>query len=199
LETDEAARGRAHAFAQWLLPIIKTLGAETGFEVASEAIQVLGGAGYVRDWPVEQLLRDGRVLSIFEGTSGMQGLDLLHRRLGRDQGRGLGAFIDAARADIAAAGEPDAGRLARVVEALERAASDLPGSEGADAAAYPLLQLAALAATGWIALRLTRQGGRLAAAGRIWLVDLEARAALAQAQIAAASARLAGFDELRRG
>jgi alkylation response protein AidB-like acyl-CoA dehydrogenase len=199
LETDEAARGKAHAFAQWLLPIIKTLGAETGFELASEAIQVLGGAGYVRDWPVEQLLRDARVLAIFEGTSGMQALDLLHRRLGRDQGRGLGAFLEAARADIAAADDPGASRLSRVLVGLERAAGDLAGSEGADAAAYPLLQLAGLAATGWIALRLTRQGGRLAAAGRTWLVDLEAKAALAQAQIAAASERLAGFDALRRG
>ena len=73
------ADDRAHAAALngWLLPIVKTLGGEIAFNNASDAIQVLGGAGYTREWPVEQALRDARVLTIFEGTTGMQAQDLL--------------------------------------------------------------------------------------------------------------------------
>ena len=57
--TDDAAvRAHNEALAGWLLPIVKTLGGETGFGVASDAIQVLGGAGYTREWPVEQGLRE---------------------------------------------------------------------------------------------------------------------------------------------
>lgn len=74
----------ASAYASFLLPLIKNFGAETGFDVANGAIQVLGGAGYTCDWPVEQLLRDSRVLSIYEGTTGMQAWDFLDRRLLRD-------------------------------------------------------------------------------------------------------------------
>jgi alkylation response protein AidB-like acyl-CoA dehydrogenase len=199
LEPEGPARDEAQALTAWLLPIIKTLGAETGFDAASEAIQVLGGAGYVRDWPVEQLLRDARVLAIFEGTSGMQALDLLHRRLIRDQGRGLRAFLAAAGADIAASSEPEqAGKLQRVVHLLQEIAGDLGAANNADAAAYPFLKLAALAATGWIALRLLPAEGRLAAAGRAWLCDLEAAAGLEAARIASASERTEAFAHLRR-
>jgi alkylation response protein AidB-like acyl-CoA dehydrogenase len=195
LEPDPQARETAQALAQWLLPIAKTLGAETGFELASEAIQVLGGAGYVRDWPAERLLRDARVLAIFEGTSGMQALDLLHRRLGRDQGRGLKAFLELARADVAEAGGHEG--LERTLDLLEQNATALTGSADADGAAYAFLKLAGLAATGWIALRLTRLDGRLAAAGRAWLTDLAARAELVHHEIATAAARLAQFGALR--
>jgi alkylation response protein AidB-like acyl-CoA dehydrogenase len=198
LEPEPAAREAAQALAQWLLPIIKTSGAETGFDSASEAIQVLGGAGYVRDWPVERLLRDARVLAIFEGTSGMQALDLVHRRLGRDQGRGLKAFLDLARSEIAQAGSGSAAPLERCLERLEEAAASLAQGGDPDAAAYPFLKLAAWAASGWIALRLTRQGGRLAAAGRAWLLDLEARAGFEHKQIAVAAERIAEFAYLRR-
>src|ERR1700761_5600969 len=100
LETDPEARARAGDLAAWLLPLVKTLGGEVAFDTAGEAIQVLGGAGYVRDWPVEQVLRDSRVLTIYEGASGIQALDLVHRRLWRDEGRGLKAFLDLARADF---------------------------------------------------------------------------------------------------
>ncbi len=158
LETDPEARDDARALAAWLLPIAKTYAAETGFDVASEAIQVMGGAGYVNDWPVEQMLRDARVMAIFEGTSGMHALDLLHRRLGRDQGRGMQAFLRLARADIGRlggqVGGEATGALERTLGLLEDAAARLAGAKDAEAGAYPFLELAALAATGWTALRL---------------------------------------------
>ncbi|HKU27885.1 MAG TPA: acyl-CoA dehydrogenase family protein, partial [Candidatus Sulfotelmatobacter sp.] len=82
------AVGDAHAeVTQWLLPIIKASCAEAAFEVPCGAIQVLGGAGYTREWPCEQWMRDARMMSIAEGSTGIQALDLLHRRLWRDEGR----------------------------------------------------------------------------------------------------------------
>ena len=188
--------------AQWLLPICKTYAAEAGFEVASEALQVLGGAGYVKDWPVEQALRDSRVFAVFEGTSGVQALDLLHRRLRRDQGRGLKAFLTLARADAAGDGE-GADDLRSVLDMLEAAAEWLVAEDNADGSAYAFLELAALAATGWVALRLSRlqpfgPGLRLVAAGRYWLSDLVAKAAYRQAEIGLGPERLDWFQQLRR-
>jgi alkylation response protein AidB-like acyl-CoA dehydrogenase len=85
---DEGDRGdqAAAARAALLLPVAKTYGAEAAFSNADAAIQVLGGAGYVRDFPLERLLRDSRVFSIYEGTSGIQALDLLKRRVLDDGG-----------------------------------------------------------------------------------------------------------------
>jgi alkylation response protein AidB-like acyl-CoA dehydrogenase len=200
LETDPEAKARAGDLAAWLLPLVKTLGGEVGFETASEAIQVLGGAGYVNDWPVEQALRDSRVFTLYEGTSGMQALDLVHRRLWRDEGRGLKAFLDLARADLD--DRPEAAALAFALDCLEDAAETLGGYRGepreGEAGAYAFLQLAGLAATGWIALRLTGlDDARLKAAGRFWLSDIEPRANLEHARVTMGQARLDGFEAFR--
>jgi alkylation response protein AidB-like acyl-CoA dehydrogenase len=200
LETDPEARVRASDLAAWLLPLVKTLGGEVAFDTASEAIQVLGGAGYVNDWPVEQALRDSRVFTIYEGASGMQALDLLHRRLWRDEGRGLKAFLGLARADLD--DTPEAAAVAFVLDCLEDAGEILAGYQGApregEAGSYAFLQLAGLAATGWIALRLSGLGdARLAAAGRFWLSDIEPRASLEHARIAQGAGRLEGFEPFR--
>lgn len=200
LETDPKARARAGDLAAWLLPLVKTLGGEAGFDTASEAIQVLGGAGYVKDWPIEQALRDSRVFTLYEGTSGMQALDLVHRRLWRDEGRGLKAFLDLARADLDDG--PEAAALAFVLDCLEDAAEILSGYQGepreGEAGAYAFLELAGLAATGWIALRLTRlDDARLKAAGRFWLSDIEPRANLEHARVTVGSGRLDGFGAFR--
>ena len=207
LEPEGEARDEAQALMQWLLPIAKTFGGEAAFDTASDAIQVLGGAGYVRDWPVEQSLRDSRVFTIFEGTSGIQALDLLHRRLRREEGRGLKAFLRLARLDIAQA-DPVVRRpaqaLAETLDLLEDAAARLAAKGAADAGAYPFLRLAACAATGWAALRLTGldasnlSGPRLAAAGWHWLSGLTANAALHHAQILAADEQLSRFEAVRR-
>jgi alkylation response protein AidB-like acyl-CoA dehydrogenase len=197
LETDPEAKARAAALTGWLLPIVKTFGGETGFEVASEAVQVLGGAGYVADWPIGQYLRDARIFTIYEGATGMQALDLLHRRLWRDEGKGLAAFLQMARADIA--GQAQAQALADTLNLLEDAAARLEGFKSepraAEAGATPFLYLASLAAAGWIALRLSGlDNARLAAAGRWWLSDLPARAALEHARATLGDGRLEAFQ-----
>jgi alkylation response protein AidB-like acyl-CoA dehydrogenase len=205
LETMPEAREQAQALTAWLLPICKTFAGETAFETASEAIQVLGGAGYVKDWPVEQLLRDCRVFTLFEGTSGIQALDLVHRRLRRDEGKGLTAFVIAAEADLQRfePQRPERVALRRVLDALTGAASRVRTS-GSDAAASAFLRLASLAAMGWSALRLAALerddpvGRRLVAAGRHWLLDLPARAEFERTQIEVADAKIEMFQSLRR-
>jgi len=69
-----------------LTPVVKSYCTDHGFEVCVEAMQVLGGYGYTRDYPLEQLARDCKVTSIYEGTNGIQAMDLLGRKLGMKQG-----------------------------------------------------------------------------------------------------------------
>ena len=90
-----AHEGDADAAAQmsFLLPLVKTFGGELGQASASGAIQVLAGAGYTREWPVERYYRDARIMTIYEGTTGIQALDFLMRRLLKDEGRGWQAFL----------------------------------------------------------------------------------------------------------
>lgn len=91
--------GELAALTGWMLPLIKNFGAEAGFDVSNRAIQVLGGAGYTQEWPLERHLRDARVMTVYEGTTGMQALDFLTRRLWRDEGRGLALFLNRARSE----------------------------------------------------------------------------------------------------
>jgi alkylation response protein AidB-like acyl-CoA dehydrogenase len=69
-----------------LTPVVKSYCSERGFDVCVEAMQVYGGYGYIRDYPIEQLLRDCKIASIYEGTNGIQAMDLLGRKLGMNQG-----------------------------------------------------------------------------------------------------------------
>ena len=69
-----------------LTPVVKSYCADRGYEICVEAMQVYGGYGYTRDYPIEQLVRDSKVASIYEGTNGIQAMDLLGRKLGMQQG-----------------------------------------------------------------------------------------------------------------
>jgi alkylation response protein AidB-like acyl-CoA dehydrogenase len=200
------ARGEAaSALVQWLLPIFKTLGGECGFEVSSEAIQVLGGAGYTREWPLEQFVRDARIATIFEGATGIQALDIVHRRLWRDDGVGLGAFLALARADGPGRDDPLAASADHAYQLLEMAAQRLgewrDRPREAEAGATAFLHLAGLAATAWIAVGLIGQNGsalpsrRLAQAGRYWLSTLRERADLAYADSVRGASSLDGFAD----
>lgn len=200
------AGARSRMVTQWLLPIIKASCAEAGFDVPNEGIQVLGGAGYTIEWPLEQWMRDARMMSIAEGSTGIQALDLLHRRLWRDNGEGLAAFVETASDEVAAADARLAAPAKAVLDRLSRCAGQLLALRAtpreAEAGAVAFLQLAMFAATGWIAVRLARWPGndridrRLAAAARHWLVDLEVRAEFFAQQATAGAARLSAFDQL---
>jgi hypothetical protein len=69
-----------------LTPVVKAYCSDKGFEICVQAVQVFGGYGYTQDYPVEQLLRDCKITSIYEGTNGIQAMDLLGRKLGLKKG-----------------------------------------------------------------------------------------------------------------
>jgi alkylation response protein AidB-like acyl-CoA dehydrogenase len=85
----EAARARAAL----LLPVVKAAGSERAYEMLALSLQTLGGSGYLRDYPYEQYLRDAKVDSIYEGTTGIQGLDLFFRKIARDRGAAVRALL----------------------------------------------------------------------------------------------------------
>jgi len=194
-DPDAENRRQSAALVSFLLPIYKTLAGGAGFDLASEAIQVLGGAGYTQEWPLEQALRDARIATIFEGTTGMQALDLLHRRLWQDQSAGLNAFLTLARADLSSDDSPFAAIALECCVLLAQTASRLDTMRdervAAEAGATAFLDLAGLAALGWIAARLTRIVGdgdaerSVRVAGEWFLRDLVARCTGLDAQITA--------------
>lgn len=76
-----------------LVPLVKAYASDQGFQVAAQAIQVFGGAGYLKDHPVEQHCRDAKIFSIYEGTNHIQALDLVGRKLGQKGGANFQAFL----------------------------------------------------------------------------------------------------------
>jgi len=72
-----------------LLPLVKGYSSEKAYELLSMSLQVLGGSGYTQDYPMEQYIRDARIDTIYEGTTGIQALDLFFRKIARDQGETL--------------------------------------------------------------------------------------------------------------
>ncbi len=163
-----AERQAAQALAEWLLPVCKACGSEAGFEVANLAVQVHGGHGYVKDAGVEQYVRDSRVMSIYEGANGIQALDLVTRRLVRQQGQSYRLFVDRIRTDLAVGADDRLGAIRtsvqRELERLEsctawicQCVADRPRDAAAGATAY--LALVGLVAGGWMWLRMAAVDG----------------------------------------
>jgi acyl-CoA dehydrogenase len=90
---DEKARRLAEDRIGLLTPVLKGVFTDVGFANAVKAQQVLGGHGYVREWGMEQFVRDARIAMIYEGANGIQALDLVGRKLPKDGGRALTAFF----------------------------------------------------------------------------------------------------------
>ena len=156
-ETDPDARRDAVALQAWLLPIIKSSGADTAFAVAADSILLFGGAGYTTEWPVERHMRDARVLAIYEGTAGIQALDLVRRRW-REPGTGFEAFVAAVEADIARLPTLLVTPLHDALRVLVETGVWLRDTSREeweiDAAARAALNLATEVAHGWIGARL---------------------------------------------
>jgi len=153
---------------------------------------VLGGAGYTNEWPVEQALRDARVLTIFEGATGIQALDLTHRRLLADDSS-YRTFLEVAeRCD-----EP---RLKSCMAELQSAADWLRANpEMADGGATAFLHLAAHTALSWIAAVYSASGVEdpvLKVAADHWLDTVVPKAAALRAKIMAGSALASRFQAL---
>jgi alkylation response protein AidB-like acyl-CoA dehydrogenase len=90
---DEAVRQKSGDYMALLTPVVKAFLTDKGLDVCSNAVQVHGGSGYTEHFPVSQYLRDVRIALIYEGTNGVQALDLVGRKLAADGGRGVMTFF----------------------------------------------------------------------------------------------------------
>ena len=107
LAEDEKEKARYKGLIELLTPILKAYCTDRSFEVCAQGIQVYGGYGYIREYPQEQLLRDCKITSIYEGTNGIQAMDLLGRKLGMNKGKPFMDLLGEMNKTIAAAKEID--------------------------------------------------------------------------------------------
>jgi alkylation response protein AidB-like acyl-CoA dehydrogenase len=105
---DAARREAALRWCSLVTPVMKAAFTHQAFYGASECLQVFGGHGYVREWGIEQIVRDARVAMIYEGTNEIQAIDLLVRKVLADGGASLSALLHELRADLDASHAPDA-------------------------------------------------------------------------------------------
>ena len=127
---DDTERAHHQGLLDLLTPVIKAYCTDRGFEVCSEAVQVYGGYGYTREYPVEQLLRDVRIASIYEGTNGIQAMDLLGRKIGMQKGQVFMNFMGEVNRVVARARDIQAladlaGKVAKAVNRLGETAMHL--------------------------------------------------------------------------
>ena len=160
----EAVRRQRSELADLLTPITKAWGTDLGVEVSSLAIQVFGGLGYIEETGVAQYYRDARIAPIYEGTNGIQAVDLVTRKLPMRAGAvvadlltAIGATADEAR-DVGEALAPIGDRLAEARAALEETtgwliADGLSDPYTAQAGATPYLRMCGIVTGGWLLAR----------------------------------------------
>ncbi|MEL7197095.1 MAG: acyl-CoA dehydrogenase C-terminal domain-containing protein [Pseudomonadota bacterium] len=102
-----------------MTPVIKGYGTDKGYDIANNMQQVYGGHGYVKEWGMEQFVRDSRIAMIYEGTNGVQAMDLCGRKLASNGGRAVQAYFAAVEEEIASAKQIDG--LSDMAEKLEKA------------------------------------------------------------------------------
>ncbi|WP_295552145.1 acyl-CoA dehydrogenase family protein [uncultured Pseudacidovorax sp.] len=113
---DAKAREAAQQWCSYITPVLKAACTQQGFDGASACLQVFGGHGYVREWGIEQILRDARVTMIYEGTNEIQAIDLLVRKVLPDAGAGFAATLLALRDELDASRDVDADAQRRLAQ-----------------------------------------------------------------------------------
>ena len=158
-----------------LTPVIKGYGTDKGFDVTVASQQVFGGHGYIWENGVEQYVRDARIAQIYEGTNGIQAMDLVGRKLPMNGGRAMQAFLKIVTTEIAEAKEIE--KLASFAEALEKASQQLQAAtmwlmqnamknpDNAGAAAHHYMHIMGIVATGLMWLRMAKAAAALLDAG----------------------------------
>ena len=171
----EDERQAADDLISLLTPVIKGYGTDKGYEIATVSQQVYGGHGYIAEWGMEQYVRDARIAMIYEGTNGIQALDLVGRKLAKDGGRAIQLFFGVAADEIAVARTVP--ELADFAARLEKAVGDLQAStmwlmqngltnpDNAGAASVPYMHLMGIVAVGLMWLRMATAAQRMLAAG----------------------------------
>jgi hypothetical protein len=208
------ARAAAGERAALLTPVAKAFSTDIGDEVASLGVQVHGGMGFIEETGAAQYIRDSRIASIYEGTNGIQAIDLVQRKLPLAGGTALKREIADMRtvvAAVAASGEAEFGataaRLGEAVDALEAASAYLGGALGADlasalAGATSYLRLfglalggVCLAKAGLAALNQPTERGRIGLA-RFFAEKLATAATGLSDSIQSGAAPLAGCEAI---
>ena len=123
---DEVKLAKMEALNDLLLPIVKGFGSEKSWTLlGTESLQTFGGAGFTRDWPIEQYVRDAKIDTLYEGTTAIQGLDFFFRKVVKDGGKALGLLGKEIGDFAATGGAHDAQK-----QALLKALGDLQGMVG---------------------------------------------------------------------
>ena len=174
--TDPEVKQRAADFIALMTPVVKALFTDMGYESANLAVQVYGGHGYIAESGVEQYVRDARIAMIYEGTNGIQALDLVGRKLGAHMGRYLRSFFHPVSNFLEDHAEDES--LAAIIPGLAQAFGALQLSTGtiaqkglkdpeeAGAAATDYLRLLGLVAMGYTFARAVQIANARLAEGR---------------------------------
>ena len=162
----EEERTRHDDLIQLLTPVVKAFGTDIGFDNANLGVQIYGGHGYIREHGMEQFVRDARITQIYEGTNGIQALDLVGRKMSAHYGRYLRAFFHPVQEFIEAnASDPQMeeiviglakafGRLQQAVGAVAQKGLSNPNEAGA--AASDLLKLLSYVSVGFMWARMAK-------------------------------------------
>src|SRR5258706_10752539 len=174
---DEGERRRAQAMVDLLIPVVKGWSTEMGIEVATLGIQVHGGMGFIEETRAAQHLRDARITTIYEGTTGIQANDLVGRKMGREEGRtalALATEIEKSVAQLRASphaslksiGESLGAAAARLKETVQWVAKTFPANPAAVAAgSFYVLKMMGVVLGGWMLAQSAEIASRRLAAG----------------------------------
>ena len=158
---DKAAVARSQAFADLMIPVVKGWSTECGVDVASLGVQVHGGMGFIEETGAAQHLRDARITTIYEGTTGIQANDLVGRKIAREGGMTAKALIKVMRAVEAELGKADGDDFAAIkrrfgaaIDAFAEAVDWIVATNGSDiksvyAGAVPFLKMTGILCGGW--------------------------------------------------
>jgi alkylation response protein AidB-like acyl-CoA dehydrogenase len=155
---DEATQAAAQRWCALVTPVMKSVFTHQAFHGGSDCLQVLGGHGYVREWGIEQIVRDARVTMIYEGTNEIQAIDLLVRKVLADGGTGMNALLDTIALDLPKAAKASTAAQARI-QTLRAVTQQIVKASAQDAAlAYRVaddyLRAVALVLMDWAWLRI---------------------------------------------
>ncbi len=158
-----------------MTPVIKGYGTDKGYDIANNMQQVYGGHGYVTEWGMEQFVRDSRIAMIYEGTNGVQAMDLCGRKLASKGGRAVQAFFKMIDEEIASAKQDDS--LKAIAEGLEKALGEqkqatmwfmqnaMANPNHLGAGAHHYMHIMGIVTLGFFWLKMAKTAGAVLAAG----------------------------------
>jgi hypothetical protein len=152
-------RAEADALVSFLTPVLKAYGTDRAFETAVDMQQLFGGHGYIKEWGMEQIVRDARIGMIYEGANGVQAMDLAGRKLAKDGGKVAIRFAAMVAADLADAPAWIAAPMEAALTDTQAAAQALLQGAVSDpnhlgAGAYAFMQLIGVLLVGWMWARM---------------------------------------------